>query len=148
MIKIRNFHRFCFFNQIAPTPPILIYESIPCQHFKMQGLNCLPNILKKEDYLRKLNLKDAYFFVPLNHASRRFFYFFGQRKVSLSMFWTWSCTKNFYEITQNSIFSVTTTEHNNCNLLGWHVADRPRVMARNTVIFLLQQLELKLNLNK
>ena len=47
-------------------------QVIPYQHFKMEGLHCLRNILKKGDYMCKLDLKDAYFSVPLNPASRKF----------------------------------------------------------------------------
>ena len=34
-------------------------QFVPYQDFKMEGLNCLGNILKKEDYMCKLDLKDA-----------------------------------------------------------------------------------------
>ena len=43
-------------------------------------------------------------------------------RVSLPLFWTWPSTKNFYEITLNSSFSVTSTEH--INLLEQHVINR------------------------
>ena len=38
---------------------------IPYQHFKMEGLNLLQNILQKGDYMSKLELKDAYLLVFL-----------------------------------------------------------------------------------
>ena len=44
----------------------------PYQHFKMDGLHSLLNILKKINYMYKLDLKDSYFSVPLNPASRKF----------------------------------------------------------------------------
>ena len=40
-------------------------QFIPYRHFKMEGLHCLRNILKKGDYIYKLDLRDAYFSVPL-----------------------------------------------------------------------------------
>ena len=42
-------------------------------------------------------------------------------QVSLSLFWTSSSIKNFYEITENFSFSVTLTENVNYNLPGRHV---------------------------
>ena len=45
---------------------------IPYQHFKMEGLNLLQNILQKGDYMYKLDLKDAYFCVSLKKESRKY----------------------------------------------------------------------------
>ena len=45
---------------------------IPYQRFKMEGLHCLRNVLKKGDYMCKLDLKHAYFSAPLNPASIKF----------------------------------------------------------------------------
>lgn len=41
------------------------------QHFKMEGLNSLKNTLLKRNYMCKLDLKDAYFTVPLHIDSRQ-----------------------------------------------------------------------------
>ena len=43
---------------------------IPYKHFK--GLHLLKEILEQDDYLCKLDLKDAYFYVPLNKQSRKY----------------------------------------------------------------------------
>ena len=45
---------------------------IPYKHFKMEGLHLLKEILARGDYLCKLDLKDAYFCVPLNKQSRKY----------------------------------------------------------------------------
>ena len=45
---------------------------IPYQHFKMERLNLLQNMLQKGDYMCKLDLKDAYFCVPLKKESRKY----------------------------------------------------------------------------
>ena len=44
---------------------------IPYQLFKMKGLNLLQNMLQKGD-MCKLDLKDAYFCVPLKKESRKY----------------------------------------------------------------------------
>ena len=41
------------------------------QHFKMEGLHHLKFMLRKGDYMCKLDLKDAYFSVPLHLSSRK-----------------------------------------------------------------------------
>lgn len=49
---------------------------IPYQHFKMEGLDCVKFVLKKGDWLVKINLRDAYFLVPLSPECYKFFRFF------------------------------------------------------------------------
>ena len=56
-------------------------QFIPYQQFMMESLHCLWNILKKGDYTCKLNLKDAYFSVSLNPASRIFVQFLWPGKL-------------------------------------------------------------------
>ena len=48
---------------------------IPYQHFKMEGLHLLKELLQSNDYLCKLDLKDAYFCIPMSQKSRRFLRF-------------------------------------------------------------------------
>ena len=45
---------------------------LPYKHFKMEGLHLLKEILERGDYLCKLDLRDAYFCVPLNKQSRKY----------------------------------------------------------------------------
>ena len=44
---------------------------IPYKHFKMEGLFLLKEILQKSDYMCKIDLKDAYFAVPLHSSSQK-----------------------------------------------------------------------------
>ena len=48
---------------------------IPYQHFKMEGLHMLKDLLQEGDYMCKLDLKDAYFTVPMNRESKKFLRF-------------------------------------------------------------------------
>ena len=48
----------------------------------MEDLHCLRNIVKKKDYMCKLDLKHAYFSVSLNPASTKFFRLFGEVKFT------------------------------------------------------------------
>ena len=41
-------------------------------HFKMKGLHLLKDMLKEKHYMCKIDLKDAYFYVPLHRKHRTF----------------------------------------------------------------------------
>ena len=45
---------------------------IPYEHFEMEGVHCLKFILEQDDFLWKIDLKEAYFSVPLNKNSQKF----------------------------------------------------------------------------
>ena len=45
---------------------------IPHKHFKMEGFHLLKEILEQSNYLCKLDLKEAYFCIPLNKQSRKY----------------------------------------------------------------------------
>ena len=58
-------------------------QFIPYQHFNMDGLHCLRNILMKGDCMCKLDLKDVYFSVPLNPLHpENLCSFFGQGNIT------------------------------------------------------------------
>ena len=42
------------------------------QNFKMEGFFCLRELLQEEDYICKLDMKDAYFSVSLHQSSRNY----------------------------------------------------------------------------
>ena len=45
------------------------------QHFKMEGIHTLREIVAQDDWLAKLDLKDAYFTVPIDQEHRKFLRF-------------------------------------------------------------------------
>ena len=45
---------------------------IPYQHFKMEGIHLLKDLLQEEDYMIKIDLNDAYFGVPLHKQARKY----------------------------------------------------------------------------
>lgn len=49
------------------------YVEVP--HFKMEGLHMLPDLLQEGDYMAKLDLKDAYFSVPVCSEHQRYLQF-------------------------------------------------------------------------
>ena len=46
---------------------------IDAPHFKMEGIHTLKSLLKRGDWLVKIDLKDAYFSVPISQKHRKFF---------------------------------------------------------------------------
>ena len=41
-------------------------------HFKIEGLNAAKDLLQQNDYMCKIDLKDAYFCIPLHRSTQRF----------------------------------------------------------------------------
>ena len=54
---------------------------VPYHHFKMEGLKDVKYLLKKGDWMCKLDLKDAYFSIPLGTRSRKLVRFFWKKKL-------------------------------------------------------------------
>ena len=48
---------------------------VPYQHFKMEGLHCLKYLLQQGDWMCKIDLKDAYFTIPLSEKSQKYIRF-------------------------------------------------------------------------
>ena len=51
------------------------------QHFKMENILCLRDLLKKDDYMIKLDLQDAYLTILIHVSDRRLFRFLCQGKA-------------------------------------------------------------------
>ena len=46
-------------------------EFVPHHHFKMEGIHMLKDLLKQGDFMAKIDLKDAYFAVPISESDRK-----------------------------------------------------------------------------
>ena len=56
-------------------------EFVPYHHFKMEGLKDVKHLLKRGDWMCKIDLSDAYFSVPLGTRSRKFVRFNWKGKL-------------------------------------------------------------------
>ena len=54
---------------------------IPYHHLKMESLQSLRDILKKGDFMCKLDLKDAYFCIPFAEELEKFMRFYRERDL-------------------------------------------------------------------
>ena len=49
----------------------MLNQLFPFLHFKMEGLSQLKHLIQEGDWLRKLDMNDAYFSAPLDQNSRK-----------------------------------------------------------------------------
>ena len=56
-------------------------QFVEYQHFKMEGLDVVKNLLKKGDFMIKIDMKDAYFSVGVNNQFKRFLCFNYKKMV-------------------------------------------------------------------
>ena len=130
-------------------------QFIPYQHFQMEGFHCLRNILKKGDYMCKLDLKDAYFSVPLNPASRKFVRFLWSGKLYeffCLCFGLGPAPRIFTKLLKIRVLvlcrlNILIIIYLDGMLLIGHTIEET-LMVRDTVIFLLQQLGFVVNFKK
>ena len=48
---------------------------IPYQHFKIEGMHLIKDLVQEHNFLIKIDLKDAYFGIPLDKSSRKYIRF-------------------------------------------------------------------------
>ena len=114
-------------------------EHVPYQKFKMESLKDLKNLLKKEDFVVKVDLKDAYYTVPLNQKesgkSVRFQWNGNLFEFICLMFGLGPCPRIFKKnakITEDSNNNSKEVEHEVDNLHRRHVNNGVFEDVRNT----------------
>ena len=127
---------------------------IPCKHFKMEDLHCLKYLLQENDFLCKIDLKDAYFLVPLCMSSRkcvRFGWLGNLYEFLCLCFGLGPAPRIFPKLLKVPIALLRRL--NICLVIyldGIVLMGRTEeiLMSRNTLIFLLQHLGFVINLKK
>ena len=123
----------------------------------MEGLHCLKYVLQKKDYMCKINLKDAYFSVPLHKESRklpRFLWVGNLYEFMCLCFGLGPAPRIFTKLLKFSIpvlrrlMILFQVGHNVDALLILGNSISEILMARNTLIFLLQHLGFVINPKK
>ena len=54
---------------------------VSTEHFKMEGLHILPDLIQAQDWMIKMDLKDAYLQVPIHREDQHFLQFQWNRKI-------------------------------------------------------------------
>ena len=96
---------------------------IPYQHFKMEGLHLLKDLLQEGDYMCKLDLKDAYFSVPIHKSSRKYLRFLweGNLYEFLCLCFGLGRSIDFHKNNENTHCFASPIKHSNYNLSRRHV---------------------------
>ena len=125
---------------------------IPYCHFKMEGLQNLKYMLQKGDYIYKLDLKDAYFWVPLDKNSGQFVRFRWSGNLCeflLLLFWSGTSTTNIHKIAKKPMtilrrINIRIIIYSDNMLLIGHSLEGI-MMSWDTVVFFLQHLGSAIN---
>lgn len=56
-------------------------QFIPHHHFKVEGIHMLKDLLRKGDWMAKIDLKDAYFAVPISEPDKKYLRFRWDQEV-------------------------------------------------------------------
>ena len=128
---------------------------IPYEHFSLKGLHCLKFLLEQDDSLCKIDLKEAYFSFPLNKNSQRFVRFQWSGDIYQFLYLCFGLgppPKNFTKLLKVLLALLRWINIRiiiylaNILLMGRTLLEI--LMARVTLIFLLQHLGFVINLKK
>ena len=130
-------------------------QCIPHHHFRMESLQSLRDILKQGDFMCKLDLKDAYFCIPLAEESKKFVRFYCEGDLYQFLCLCLGVAPAPYVFTKllkipiaflRTIGTLIIIYLDDMLLIG-RTAENVQ-MYRDTVILLLQELGFVINLKK
>ena len=70
------------------------------KHFKMENLQNVTQLVRKGDYMVTIDLKDAYFSIPIHQSHRKFLRFSWRNQLfefAALPFWPYQCSKSIHE---------------------------------------------------
>ena len=124
-------------------------------HFKMDGLHLLKDMLKEKDCMCKTDLKDAYFRAPLHQKHQKYIKFYWEGQLYKFLFLCFGLGPAPQTFTKPLKISIAILRRINIQIIVYldHVLLMSQTieglnMARDTLIFLLQQPGFIINLRK
>ena len=128
---------------------------MPYKHFKMEGMHLIKDLLQEHDFLIKVDLKDAYFGIPLDKSSRKYIRF--QWKENLYEFLCLCFDLGPTPLIFTKLLKIPIALSRRINVRKMIFLDDMLAMAqtlkeilqaKETLIFLLQNLGFVINLKK
>ena len=128
---------------------------IPYNHFKMESISLLKELLRKEDFMCKIDLKDAYLSVPLHQQSQKFVSFkWGEKLYQFLVlcFGLGPAPRIFTKLMKIPIALMRRLNVrliiylDDCLILGSTAQEV--IAARDTLIFILEHLGFTINFEK
>ena len=128
---------------------------IPYNHFKMESLALLKDLLQNKDYMVKLDLKDAYFSVPLHKESQEKVRFMWKGRIYQFLCMCFGLGPAPRVFTKLLKIPIALMRRLNVRLLIYlddililGSSKEENIQARDTLIFLLQNLGFLINVKK
>ena len=128
---------------------------LPYHHLKMEGLQSLKYLLDQGDFLCKIDLKDAYFAIPLEKTSRKYkrFLWEGDLYKFTCLCFGLACAPQIFTKLLKVPFALLKRLNVRVviyldDMLIFGRSIEEAMQARDTLIFLLQKLGFVLNLEK
>ena len=93
------------------------YLEVP--HFKMEGINTLKDVLQKNDFMGKIDLKDAYLTVPVSPHHRKFLKFSMERtklSIQVSPLWLSDSSTSLHQNSSTSGSEIEEAGYTYCHL--------------------------------
>ena len=99
--------------------------SVLCMQLKMESLQTLKYMTKETDYMCKIDLKDAYFTVPIAKSCRDLMRFLWEANLYgfVSMFWSRISPSSIYQNFESPNIYHGSYKYQNFDLPGRHVVD-------------------------
>ena len=84
----------------------------------MESLKQLKDLLRQNDLMVKIDLKDAYYSIPLHPETQRYVRFQQKENLNqyLSLFWSGTYSQDLHQTFKNSCINSTENKHPTDNL--------------------------------
>ena len=94
----------------------------------MEGMHLIKDLLQEHDFLIKIDLKDAYFGIPLDKSAKKYirFQWEGNSYEFLCLFWPGSSPSDFHKTSEDPNCLIMEDQCKN-NIFRRHVSNGPNV---------------------